>query len=74
MSKKSLKKARKERTHVFLISKVVKGKTIADALRKERKGRIVDITLTHLKSKGEQLESAIGFSYQPTGNELDDDE
>jgi hypothetical protein len=50
---------------VYLIQKTVHAHSLAEALKKESKGQIVEVTLTNAGVK--KLEPAIGFVYRPDG-------
>lgn len=58
--------ARKE--NIYVIQKFVKASSLAQALKRESKAEIADITLT-IGEPNKPLTQAIGFFMRPDGNE-----
>lgn len=58
----------KKLENIYVIQKFVKARTLAEALKKEKKGTIVDICLT-IAEPGKSSVQAVGFMLRPDGNE-----
>lgn len=57
-----------QKQNIYVIQKFVKASSISEALQKEKKGVIVDITLT-IAEPGKGMTQALGFQLRPDGNE-----
>lgn len=60
--------AKPSKKNVYVIQKFVAATSIAEALKKERKGTIVEICLA-IKEPGRSAVQAVGFLLRPDGNE-----
>lgn len=60
--------ARQLKQNIYVIQKFVKAPTLAEALKKERKGVVVDVCLA-TGEQGKSYTTAIGFMLRPDGNE-----
>lgn len=54
---------------VYIIQKLIEAESIEDAIKREKEGTIVEIVLSNQRMK--KLEPAIGFVYNPIGDEFE---
>lgn len=58
----------KSKQNIYVIQKFVKAGSLADALKKERKAELVNVTLT-IAAPNQQMIEAVGFRLQPDNKE-----